>query len=234
MHFLLTNDDGIDAPGIEALERVCRNAGIASEISVVAPAEPASQIGHRVTTDSPIAVEALGPGKFAVSGTPADCVRLALTQLLERSPDYVISGINYGGNLGHHDFHISGTIAAAREAAFHGFSAAAVSHFHRSELDFSWETAESRTAEVLEQLLTEDLETGEFWNVNLPHMPPDTPEPQIHHCHLEPRPLPVAFNENGGGSFQYAGRYHERSHGDGSDVAVCFGGNISVSRCRIG
>ena len=124
---LLTNDDGIDAPGLEALAVAA--ACLGGEAVVVAPAEPHSGCGHRVTTGRPLRVDELAPGRFCVHGTPADCVRLALARL---APDIglVLAGINAGGNLGA-DIHHSGTVAAAREAALHGRVAVAASHYHR-------------------------------------------------------------------------------------------------------
>ena len=232
MRILLTNDDGIDAPGLAALERAC--AGLATELIVAAPADPASQIGHRVTTHQPIAVENRGKHRFAIRGTPADCVRVALKGLLDLAPDYVISGINQGGNLGRHDHYISGTIAAAREAAFHGVPAAAVSQYVRPDLPLCWDTAARRTARVLAELLAQPLAPGELWNVNLPHLDADAPEPALRHCELEPQPLEVIYAaEDAGSTFRYCGKYHRRGFADGSDVAVCFGGNIAVTRVKI-
>ncbi|MCB1077354.1 MAG: 5'/3'-nucleotidase SurE [Verrucomicrobiae bacterium] len=231
MRILLTNDDGIDADGLAALERVCEP--LASEIIVVAPAEPASQVGHRVTTHEPLHLSEHHSGRrYAVHGSPADCVRVALKDLLaERPPDWVVSGINHGGNLGRHDIYISGTVAAAREAAFHGIPAVAVSHFLRSEFPLDWPVAEARARRALESLLEERLGDGELWNINLPHLPPGAPEPEIRHCEPERQPLEVRFQrESGSGPLHYTGRYHHRPHNGESDVAVCFGGDIAVSR----
>lgn len=238
---LLTNDDGIDAPGLAALERAC--ASFAEELIVVAPRDPASQIGHRVTTYEPIGLTEKEEGRrFAVHGTPADCVRVALKSLLsECPPDFVLSGINYGGNLGRHDYYISGTIAAAREAALHGLPAAAISNFHRSELPFSWDTATERTRRSLESLWKEEapLESGEIWNINLPHNSADESEPELHFCELETAPLEVAFEFDEAPAAEnhrqlhYTGRYHCRPHNGESDVAVCFGGDIAVTRLSL-
>lgn len=232
MRLLLTNDDGIDAPGIAALERACEL--LEAELFVVAPAEPASQVGHRVTTDVPIAVEQRGSQHFAVAGTPADCVRLALNQLLEQAPDYVISGINYGGNLGLHDLHISGTVAAVREAVLHGVPGAAISNFHRADFDFNWDTAALRAQKVIASLLEQSLGEHEFWNVNLPHVESGAREPEMRLCEPERHPLPIDFvDDHGNGAFRYTGRYHERGRSDGSDVDICFGGDIAVTRVRL-
>lgn len=231
---LLTNDDGIHAPGLAALERVC--ARFADEIITVAPAEPASEVGHRVTTREPMPVTELSPGRrYAVHGAPADCVRVALKTLLHHAPpDFVVSGINHGGNLGRHDLYISGTVAAAREAAFHGLPAAAVSHFLRGELRLDWAAAENRARLALEQLFTKPLGDGELWNINLPHLPPGSPEPQVRHCEAERHPLEVRFEREGAaGPFRYTGRYHQRKHNGISDVAVCFGGDIAVTRVTL-
>ena len=117
MHFLLTNDDGIHAPGLAALAEAIRLRPD-STLTIVAPSTEQSQCGHRVTTREPITVTQHGADRYSVDGTPADCVRIALFAL-GLAPDFVISGVNAGGNLGQ-DLHISGTVAGAREAAFHG------------------------------------------------------------------------------------------------------------------
>ena len=119
---LLTNDDGWDAPGIAALEAVLSEFG---EVVVVAPANPQSGISHQMTFEVPMALTQHSANHWHLSGTPADCARVGLSQLgLEF--DWVFSGINNGGNLGI-DFFISGTVAAAREATFFGARAIAIS-----------------------------------------------------------------------------------------------------------
>lgn len=228
---LLTNDDGIDAPGLQALERAA--VALFSEIWVVAPASQMSQIAHRVTTDEPIRVETRGERRFAVHGTPADCVRLAHSTLLPRRPDRVLSGINHGGNLGRHDAAISGTVAAVREAAFAGIHGVAVSHYLRRGLAVDWEIATARTRAVLEELIPNPPEAGHFWNVNLPHTQPGEPDPRTVPCEQERHSLQVQYFEIAPGSYRYAGEYHERPRVHGSDVEVCFGGDIAISRMSI-
>ena len=124
MKLLLTNDDGIDAPGIAAL-----SDAVEGEIYIAAPHVQRSECGHQVTTREPIGVVQRGERAFAVKGTPADCVRLALRGGLFAGVefDWILSGINEGGNLGV-DIHISGTVAAAREATILGRRAIAFSH----------------------------------------------------------------------------------------------------------
>lgn len=241
---LLTNDDGIDAPGLSALEAACR--GRACRIIVVAPKEPHSGCGHRVTTDRPLVLEQVGPDRFHVDGTPADCVRLALTTLLrpkgepgefedERAQvDWVFSGINAGGNLGV-DIHHSGTVAAAREAALHGVQALAVSHYHRREEPIDWNRASLWTAEVLDEVVPMRLDAGEFWNVNLPHpidAAADAGRPPLKECRIDPSPLPLGYSSEPEG-WRYRSRYQERRRVHDGDVAACFGGAISLSRGRV-
>ena len=165
MRILLTNDDGIEAPGLAALRAAA--AVLGGDIVIVAPAECHSGCGHRVTTERAIRVDELSPGRFRVAGTPADCVRIGLAQLV---PDaaLVLSGINAGGNLGA-DIHHSGTVAAAREAALHGRPAVAASHYHRREEPIDWRRAAAWMEAVLADVLPMPLADGEFWNVNFPH-----------------------------------------------------------------
>ncbi|MEM7603449.1 MAG: 5'/3'-nucleotidase SurE, partial [Verrucomicrobiota bacterium] len=127
MRALITNDDGIEADGLAALTKLA--GSYFDDIWVVAPMTQMSEIGHRVTTQGTIRYEGRGEQRFAVGGTPADCARVALAHLMPEKPDWILSGINHGGNLGRHDFVISGTVAAVREAAFAGVRGVAFSHF---------------------------------------------------------------------------------------------------------
>lgn len=249
MILLLTNDDGIDAPGLMALETACR--GWACRVVVVAPKEPHSGCGHRVTTDRPLVLEQVGPDRFHVDGTPADCVRLALTTLLRpagggdagRDPldpldrplvDWVLSGINAGGNLGV-DIHHSGTVAAAREAALHGVRSLAASHYHRREQPIDWDRAAAWMAEVLAEVVPMRQEGGEFWNVNFPHplgASAVVARPPMVECRIDPSPLPLGYTNEPEG-WRYRSRYQERQRVPDGDVAACFGGAISLSRGRV-
>ena len=127
MLILLTNDDGIYAPGLAALERELERLG---EVYVVAPATEQSGVGHSITYLSPLIVKELFDGRqrrgWAVEGSPADCVKLGLCEYLPRRPDLVVSGINYGLNAGINVLY-SGTVAAAIEGAFFGITSIAVS-----------------------------------------------------------------------------------------------------------
>ncbi|HBY58400.1 MAG TPA: 5'/3'-nucleotidase SurE, partial [Solibacterales bacterium] len=157
MRILLTNDDGIDAPGLAALERACAGLG---EVFVVAPAEQQSNMGHRVS--AAIEVAETGPGRWSVAGTPADCSRIALTTLTG-PVDWVLSGINRGGNLGA-DIYMSGTVAAAREATLLGYRAAAFSQYVRRGAPLDWDVAAGRVRRVMGMLFERELPPAVFWN----------------------------------------------------------------------
>jgi 5'-nucleotidase len=235
MHFLLTNDDGIHAPGLAALAEAVRQLP-GAKVTIVAPEEERSMCGHRVTTREQLIVERLGDGRYGVSGTPADCVRVALFAIGVK-PDFVVSGVNAGGNLGQ-DLPVSGTVAAAREAAFHGLPAVAVSHYLIKHLPVDWARAARWTTDVLRDLLPEALGDGEFWNVNLPHLPPEaTALPERARTKPSRAPLGVSYASDGDAMgrmiLQYDASYAERPAPEGSDVAVCFGGRVSISRLSI-
>ncbi len=220
---ILTNDDGFDAPGLAALESATSGLG---EATIVAPSGPQSGCGHAVTTGRPFASRTLPSGGFAVEGTPADCVRLALHHLVERA-DWVLSGINAGGNLGADVFH-SGTVAAVREAVLHGVPGIAISHYIARGRPIDWGMAAIRAANVLKLLLDRPWTPGTFWNVNLPHPEPGGPEPRIVDCPLDPSPLPLKYKLEGNQA-HYSGDYQGRARRPGSDVDVCFGGNIAIT-----
>lgn len=224
--FALTNDDGVDAPGIQALWQAARDLG---RCRVIAPSGPVSGCGHQVTTCAPIPIDRRSPEVIAVSGTPVDCVRLALSSLAT-DVGWVLSGINAGGNLGT-DVHISGTVAAAREAAIHGVPAIAVSHYIARGRAIDWPRAADWAARVLRKLLALPWEPGSFWNVNLPHLPPGTDDPAIVFCPLDPSPLPVSYRIEGDAAL-YTGDYQRRARRQGLDVAVCFGGQIAATLMR--
>jgi 5'-nucleotidase len=227
MKLLLTNDDGIDAPGLAALGEAANQLG---QTVVVAPVEGHSGCGHRVTTDEGLVVSERGPGRFAVAGTPADCVRVALYSLA-RDADWVLAGINAGGNLGA-DVWISGTVAAIREAVLHGKPGVALSHYRRRDRQFDWPRAAAWSVSLLRDLLARPLEPGTFWNVNLPNLEPGAPMPAIVFCPINPHPLPLSYRREGD-HLPYNGNYHDRRRDAGTDVAVCFGGQIAVSLLRL-
>jgi len=222
MTIILTNDDGIDAPGIHALRKAIDAEGI-----IVAPQEHLSGCGHQVTTGQPILLQKRSDLDYAVNGTPADCTRIALTQISSEI-EWVLSGINAGGNLGV-DVYISGTVAAVREAAIHGVSGIAISHWIKRPLQIDWDVATRLTARVLKELFSRPLPVGCYWNVNLPHLEANAPEPKIVYCERSKDPLPVNYRVEGDLCYYY-GDYGKRDRAPGTDVDVCFSGNIAVTQ----
>ena len=225
MTIILTNDDGIDAPGLRALHKAINGKGV-----IVAPQTEWSGCGHRVTTTQGIPVDHRSEFEYAVGGTPADCTRLAISHLC---PDvkFVLSGINPGGNMGV-DVYISGTVAAVREAAMHRIPGIAVSQYRKGKRNIDWDTAARWTTGVLDELLTRSLEPGSFWNVNLPHLLPGDPDPDVVFCEPCTQPLPVDYRLEGD-EFYYAGEYGKRDRTPGTDVDVCFSGHIAVTQLRL-
>lgn len=222
---VLTNDDGIEAPGIQALL-----AAIDGKAAIVAPMVQQSGCGHQVTTDRPIRVEQRGNHAWAVDGTPADCTRLALTQLYPET-QWILSGINAGGNMGA-DVYISGTVAAVREAALHRVGGIAISHYRHGKRPYHWERATQWTRILLDKLMAEPPIAGAFWNINLPHLDPEADDPEIVFCQLCTQPLPVDFRIEGD-RYHYQGEYSQRRRDPGSDVEICLSGRIAIAQLQI-
>ena len=228
MKLLLSNDDGIEAPGLAALLAAARDFG---EPVVVAPAGPQSGVSHMVTWEKGVRLEPRGADAFAVHGTPADCARLGLLRV---APDvkWVLSGINHGGNLGA-DVYYSGTVAAVREAVLHGWPGIAFSHYLRDDTALDWPRATRWVARVLTDLLARKTEPGLFYNVNLPHLAAGAPEPAIVFCPLDPHPLPLSYRPGENGHHFYDGDYQARARNPGTDVDTCFTGRIAVTALRL-
>lgn len=168
MRILLSNDDGIEAAGLRALEEAAAPFG---EVFVVAPATEQSAKSHSFTMHEPLRVNAHGHNRWSVTGTPADAVYLALHGILPVRPDLVISGINRGSNLGT-DVLYSGTVAAAREAASNDVPAVAVSlHVPDGAEVLHWATAQLAVAQILARYPARPLPLGEVLNVNVPNVP---------------------------------------------------------------
>lgn len=170
LKILLSNDDGIDAPGLAALFDKLAPLG---SVTVVASVKNQSGVSHSVAPDGPIWVsemEKKGHKWYAIEAPPATCVRLALESLLPEKPDIVIAGINKGDNTGVVTF-FSATVACAREAAFAGLPAIAV-HLERSEA-MDYEGAASFIAELVQEIRKKELKSRVFLNISIPALPKD-------------------------------------------------------------
>jgi len=167
---LISNDDGIDAPGIALLEKVARD--LSKDVWVVAPEMEQSGASHSLTTRRPLRLNQMGERRYAVDGTPTDCVLLAVKKLLrDRPPDLVLSGINGGSNVGE-DLTYSGTVAAAMEATLLGIPAMALSQDYRDGEEPPWQTGEAFGPEVIRRLLHLPWPDHTLFNVNFPPVPP--------------------------------------------------------------
>ncbi|GFE61753.1 5'/3'-nucleotidase SurE [Geobacter sp. AOG2] len=174
MHIMVTNDDGIHAPGILALAEALGELGT---VTVVAPDRERSAVGHSLTLHSPLRVFELRPGFYAVDGTPTDCVNMGIHSLLPHRPDLVVSGINHGANLGD-DVTYSGTVAAAMEANLMGIPAIAVS-LATLERTGHFDAAAGVALGIARQVAANGLPADTFLNVNIPNRPAGEMQPTL-------------------------------------------------------
>lgn len=168
MKILVSNDDGVNAPGIKVLAKALEAVG---EITVVAPDRDRSAASHSLTLESPLRATQLENGHISVNGTPTDCVHLAITGWLEQHPDMVVSGINAGSNLGD-DVLYSGTVAAAIEGRFLGYPTLAISLVGNGDLTH-YETAGICAQKMVNHLMAHPLKKEIILNVNVPDLPLD-------------------------------------------------------------
>jgi len=171
MRILLTNDDGVYAPGLRALRAELLRLG---EVTVVAPATEQSAAGHSITLLTPLVVQEVFDEQkkrlgWAVEGKPADCVKLALVQLLPERPDLIVSGLNAGSNAGINVIY-SGTVAAAIEGAFFNLTSIAVSLEYTKPTQLDFPRAASYARKVIEQILERRPPAGTLFNVNIPSL----------------------------------------------------------------
>jgi 5'-nucleotidase len=173
MHVLLTNDDGILAPGLVAMYRELAKLG---QVSVAAPDSAQSASAHAITVNAPLSVSRIHIQNtffgYSVSGRPADCVKLAVSELVVPRPDLVVSGINDGANVSINVLY-SGTVAAAAEGALLGIPSIAVSMEHSGELDF--DRAARIARRIIERIVEHGLRPGQLLNLNIPSLKPGWP-----------------------------------------------------------
>ncbi len=174
MLILITNDDGIHAPGLAVLERVARE--LSPEVVVVAPETDQSGVAHSLSLNDPLRLREVSEGRFAVRGTPTDCVIMAMNAILkDRRPDLVLSGINRGQNVAE-DVTYSGTIAAAMEGTLLGVPSIALSQAYgpvSGRRNPHWACGETHAAETVRRILAVGIPRGTLVNVNFPDCPPE-------------------------------------------------------------
>lgn len=181
MRILITNDDGINAPGLEVLHEIATAlAGPEGEVWTVAPAFEQSGVGHCISYTHPTMIAELAPRRYAAEGTPADCVLAGLYHVMKDArPDLILSGVNRGNNAGENVLY-SGTIGGAMEGALHGLKAIALSQFFgpgNRDLADPYEAAAAHAVPLLRKLLAEsfwdEADYRTFYNVNFPALPAD-------------------------------------------------------------
>ncbi len=173
MRILLTNDDGIHADGLAVLERIARK--LSDDVWIVAPETDQSGLAHSLTISEPLRLRKIEEKRYALRGTPTDCVIMAVREVMGSKPDLVLSGINVGANLGD-DITYSGTVAGAIEGAMQGVRSIALSQLY----DYAnggrvvpWEVGESLGPELIDKLIKAELAPGSFLNVNFPRCAPE-------------------------------------------------------------
>lgn len=163
---LCTNDDGINATGLEVLERIARS--LSDDVWVVAPEQEQSGAGHSLTLRHPLRLRRAGENRFAVEGTPTDAVLMAVGAIMtDRRPDFVLSGVNRGGNLGE-DVTYSGTVSAAMEGTLLGIPSVALSQMYPPGERANWTVAETHAPDILRRLATVRWPANVLMNVNFP------------------------------------------------------------------
>ena len=173
MRILLTNDDGVQAPGLAVLERIART--LSDDVWIVAPAEEQSGTGRALTITKPVRVRELDERRFAVGGTPTDAVMMALAKLVDPWPDLVLSGVNRGANLAE-DVSYSGTVSAAMEGAFAGIRSVALSQLYAEPgpgENVSFAAAETWGERTLRPLIEAEWAPRTVVNINFPPLGPD-------------------------------------------------------------
>jgi 5'-nucleotidase len=224
---LITNDDGYRAPGLVALREAVKDLG---DVQVIAPDRERSACGQGITIKGPLTVEKIDDTTLAVDGTPADCVVLALANLLPKHPNVILSGINRGANLGD-DVYYSGTVGGAREAAFWGIPAAACSLVTRGKpLDFTEAAKYSRR--VCEILLTNPPASGVLLNLNVP----DGPASEVHGIKVTRQGMrghasgvSVTKDSRGRAFYWIAEPFDKWDAADGDDMAAIRAGYASIT-----
>lgn len=233
MRILISNDDGVFAPGLGTLARVLTATG-EHEVYVVAPDRQRSATGHSVTLHKPLRVEAVDleggvKAAWSTTGTPSDCVKLAVKQLLPQPPDVILSGINSGPNLGT-DVLYSGTVAAAMEGAFSGFPSIAVSAQKNSQLAFN--LAADFIVDFLRVLPKAPMPSRGLFNVNVPACQADQLK-GVRVTELGKRQYEDIFERrhdpNGRDYYWLSGRPIEEGESELSDVWALVNGYITIS-----
>jgi 5'-nucleotidase len=237
MRILVTNDDGIHSPGLEELERIA--GALSDEVWTVAPEQDQSGLSHSLSLNDPLRLRQITDRRFALRGTPSDCVIMAVRRLLDgKRPDLVLSGVNSGQNVAD-DVTYSGTIAGAMEGTLLGIPSIALSQaytFEEGHRQVPWETAERHAPDIIRKLVDFGFPEGILYNLNFPNRGPDdvaglvvTGQGKLTHgLHVEER-------KDGRGLpyFWLAYRRQTPDLREGTDLHALEAGEISVTPLRL-
>ena len=230
LRILLSNDDGYQSPGIEALAEALRPV---AEVTVVAPDRDRSGASNSLTLDVPIRAQTLENGVIRVEGTPTDCVHLAITGLLEEEPDMVVAGINAGANMGD-DVIYSGTVAAATEGRFLGYPAMAISMDSHAPAHF--ETGARVALELVTRLQRKPLAADSILNVNVPDLPWEEIQgflaTRLGHRHRA-EPVVKSRDPRGRPIYWVGPAGPEQDAGEGTDFHAVRNGYVSVTPIQV-
>ncbi|MET4699527.1 5'-nucleotidase [Constrictibacter sp. MBR-5] len=227
---LISNDDGIHAPGLKHLEKIARS--LSKDVWVVAPEDEQSAASHSLTLRRPLRIRKLSRRRYAVDGTPTDSVLLAVTQVMkDHPPDIVLSGINRGGNMGG-DVIYSGTVAAAMEATLLGIPAIALSQHIPPGGNPRWATAEAHAADVIRRVADARWPDGVLININFPDVAADdvTGVRVTTQGRRKPGGLIQEGKDPAGRPYFWIGTARAfADHAEGTDLETVYGGGISVT-----
>jgi 5'-nucleotidase len=236
MRILITNDDGIHAPGLAVLERIAGT--LSDDVWVVAPENDQSGLSHSLSLNDPLRLREVHDRKFAIRGTPSDCVIMAVRRLLGTKPDLVLSGVNSGQNAAD-DVTYSGTVAGAFEGTLLGIPSIALSQaytFEEGVRHIPWETAAAHGPDVIRKLVAYGFPPAIVYNINFPNRMPDGVEGVVittqgrltHGLHIDAR-----VDGRGNPYFWLAYRREQPDIAPGSDIEALAQGAISVTPLRL-
>lgn len=237
MRILVTNDDGIHAPGLDACARIAR--ALSDDVWVVAPETDQSGVAHSLSLSDPLRLRQVEDQRFAVKGTPTDCVIMAVRHLMEgKAPDLVLSGVNRGQNIAE-DVSYSGTVAGAIEGTILGIPSIALSQAFgpATRANPSYDTAEAHAPEVIRTLLKEGIPAGILVNVNFPDRPPGDVQgiAVTAQGRRDQNLMRIEARQDGRGNAYYWIGFERRIFGTvpGSDLRALDEGRISVTPLRL-
>jgi len=242
MRILVTNDDGINAPGLAVLEQIA--ADVSDDVWVVAPALEQSGVGHCINYTRPTLLTEIGPRRFAIEGSPADCVLVGIHEIMkDAKPDLILSGVNRGNNAGENTLY-SGTIGACMEAALQGYNAIALSQFYgpdNAKADDPFEASRVHGGPLVRKLIDQGIWTNEdyrvLYNVNFPPvMAADVKGHQVVAQGYRPNARFSVEPQTSPSGRRYTwikGGMQQDRTAEGTDVAANMDGYISVTPMRV-